>query len=264
MILCVFPGIEEHGDLDQRIADITRQLQLNPGDLSLYRQRGDLYLQHEEYDKAIADFHYCDLKGLNDPHIYSGLSVSYLKAHQADSALFFIEKVLSIEPSNPAYLDIKVSVLEDLGENCSAALLLEKIIALSPHPSPALFLRASACWKYCDETNHVDRSIAILKKGLDQLSHNFVIHSQLIRVYENYKRYEEALYWQTELIARSPSRPRPYLDRAKIYLALNDKVKAKADLETVLSSIEKLAVHKQDTRAMKDLRIEIEQLLSQQ
>src|SRR5690349_4459627 len=90
-----------HGDLDDRIAELTRQITLAPDQIDLYQQRGELYVAHEDYPEAISDFRHCLQHQRSNSHIYQGLAAAFLYTQHADSALMYIEKVLQHEPANP-------------------------------------------------------------------------------------------------------------------------------------------------------------------
>src|SRR6188474_1257530 len=83
-----------HGDLDQRILEKTNQIAMHPFDYELYMVRGELYVQHEEYRKAIGDFSYCLNHDLVNTRIHLGMSESLFLLNSLDSALVFADKAL--------------------------------------------------------------------------------------------------------------------------------------------------------------------------
>ena len=57
LLLNIFllPSSFAHGDLDERILEVTEEIKASQDSAYLYFKRGKLYFQHEEYEKSIAD-----------------------------------------------------------------------------------------------------------------------------------------------------------------------------------------------------------------
>ena len=258
-LIALFP----HGDLDQRIREISLQIEASPSNMTLRMERGELYVQHEEYDKAKADFSLCLKNGFDEIRVMFGLSHSYLQTGPVDSSIYFIDMVLAREPSHISAIELKSMALSRLGEYCESARLFQEVISLTDQPTPLLFIQSASAWKSCDEPGNMELAIEVLKTGLARLPNNRVLQHHLTTAYKDSKLYEEALGIQSSIILASANKVRPLLNRAKTYLEIGLINKASIDLQSALSWWESLPPHKKDVPAMEELKNEIERLITE-
>src|SRR5688572_23198385 len=112
--LCLLP----HGDLDQRIIDVSREIAASPDSLELYLKRGELYIQHEEYNKAKHDFLTCIHHHFKNEYVLLGLSTSYFHEGLIDSSLHYAEQSLVIAPNYLSAHELKGKILLHANKNC--------------------------------------------------------------------------------------------------------------------------------------------------
>jgi tetratricopeptide (TPR) repeat protein len=158
-------GSIAHGDLDQRIHDLTINIGQFPDSIQLYMNRGELYLLHEEYDAARTDFEFCLEKQLTNARIYLGYSKSLWWSGQPDSTVLFVDRALTLDLLNPSALEWKGFVLQQSAQCCASAETFELLISISQHPVPSLFMDASAAWMNCDQPTAEENAIEILLQG---------------------------------------------------------------------------------------------------
>ena len=252
-----------HGDLDRRISDYSQLITQFPDSLALYADRGDLYLQHEDYDLARGDFAFCLSNGLDNAAVLEGLSRSMISTPTPDSALYFINLSLDKDSASLSAVEWKAHLLFLLHNFCESASLYEHLIQLTPNPSPTLYIDVSNAWLNCSGPGSKDHAVAMLKSGMENIGTLHVLQKELIRVYIDQKDYKNALIEQTAWINRAANKASPLLDRASIYLLNGNQQSAQADLENALVELNKLPPHKQGVPAMVDLKSRIEYLLTQ-
>lgn len=258
-LIALFP----HGDLDLRIREISLRIEASPSNMTLRMERGELYVQHEEYDKAKTDFSLCLKNGFDDIRVIVGLSNSYLQTGPVDSSIYYIDIVLSREPSLISAIELKSLALGRLGKYCESARILQEVISLADQPTPLLFIQSASAWKSCNEPGNMEMAIQVLKTGLARLPGNRVLQHHLTTAYKDSKLYEEALGIQSTIILASANKVRPLLNRAKTYIEIGLINKANTDLQSALSWWESLPQHKKDVPAMEELKNEIERLLTE-
>ena len=256
--ICLFP----HGDLDIRIADLTKQINSTPDRVELYQQRGSLYVAHEEYIPAIADFRYCLQHDFSNSHIWLGLSESFLRTQQPDSAFLYIENVLRAEPNNPVALDLQASTLEQLDLLCEAAAVRETLLTTSSNSTPAIYLNAASAWLGCPDPAGVDRAIEIIRSGIEKTGYVRLLQQKLVSIYIQQKKWNEAIDAQDIIILQSPVKARPLYERATIHISAGQMELAKTDLYLAIEDWDNMPRKKKDIDSLQMLRREIQSLLS--
>jgi tetratricopeptide (TPR) repeat protein len=123
-------------DPDQVIAACTRVLQSEPNSALAYYNRGQAYVDKEDYDRAIAD--YTEAIGANPkdaciPCAYNGRAWSHFKLGKAQQGLSDVDKALELEPNNPSMLDTRGNILAALGRREEAIADFRKALAKKPN-----------------------------------------------------------------------------------------------------------------------------------
>jgi tetratricopeptide (TPR) repeat protein len=252
-----------HGDLHQRILELTEAIHQHPERTKLYLERGELNILHEDFPAARLDFYVCIQHGLMNGRVSLGLSKTLYHVGLSDSSLYYVDLALTYDAHHPSALEWRAFVLQDLDRFCESAQVYESLISLTPQPTPSLFIDASRAWKDCDEMDAEDQSIHALHQGLLHLGQIHVIEKELVSAYLRYGKYEEALNVQTNIIEHWASKIKPYYERAEIYLLMQKKELAHEDLRKALLEIETLPAHKSSTQAMRDMRNKIISKLNQ-
>lgn len=252
-----------HGDLHQRIEEISERLIQSPDSIELYMVRGELLLLHGDQEDAKKDFYTClHHRYLND-RVYLGLSKAIFSEALADSSLLFVELALILNPSHPSCLEWKAFVLQTLQQPCLAADTYEYLLGISPHASPALYIDAANAWSQCPLPDAEEKAIATLLSGISSLGQLHVLEKHLVRLYLEFGRMQEALDLQSEIITHWNLKATPYLNRAKIYLSMGNISAAEYDLHAALAALDQLPYYKMNTTAMKNIRSTIQLLLDE-
>lgn len=249
-VVFLFP----HGDLDLRIAEISQQIKTHPDSLPLYMIRGELYIQHEEYPKAKADFQTCLKNNYRNSRVLMGLGITYLFENLPDSSLYYVNEALLLEPDNTSALELKAKAYLQASRYCEAADAFQKILDKADHPAPLLFIETSAAYMQCDDAENLHSSISVLQTGLEKLPDNRVLQNQLIMQYRHAFMFDKALTLHASIIQKAEFKIRPYMERAVTYMEMGQYGNAKKDLQTALVEWETLPPRKKDLEAMKGLK----------
>ena len=261
-LLFLFLGLS-HDDVVQRIQELTNQIALQPQDPRLHMERGELYLIHEEYQNALSDFSFCVDHDFKNVRVYMGMSKTHLYLDQPGDALIFVEKALTLDPKQLTTLELKATILSQLGRDCDAGSTMELLLTNTTNPSPILFLETSSYMESCDESGTSLNAIRILEDGIIRLGEIKVLQKRLINLYMSSKQYGEAIRVQTSIIEHSKLKIRPYFERAQLYVELQSEDKAKEDLTTALSLMNDLPDHKKSIASLANLKTEMSALLTE-
>jgi len=133
-----------HGDLHERIAELTKRIAAEPRDARLYAQRAKLQRQHEGWQAALAD---CDQAQQLDPAVevdhLRGLTL--LESGHPEEAVPAFDRVLGRRPDDAQALLGRARALARLGRQVAAAADYTSAIGQMAEPQPEYYLeRAQA------------------------------------------------------------------------------------------------------------------------
>jgi tetratricopeptide (TPR) repeat protein len=252
-----------HGDLDQRILLLTDRIHDAPHDMSLRMERGELYLQHEDYLLAKNDFSTCLQHHFENTRVLLGMSQSLFYSDSPDSALIMVDRALKMEPYHLSAMEWKGNVLEKLGRYCDAGLVLHDFLKIASDAGPMIYMQATSCLSACRGEESIHEAIEILQDGLKKMPGNKVLQRKLISIHLQNGDYASALCIQSDIIAASTFKTRAYYERATTYASMNESALAISDLTSALATWDALPPKKKDLDAIRDLKAEINLLLQQ-
>lgn len=250
-----------HGDLHQQIADLSKTISAFPDSVSLYQERGVLYLLNDDIKEAHTDFSICQHAGLINTTIYLGLSKTSYYLSKPDSAVYYVDLSVRIDSMHYASLEWRASLFLLTAQYCKSAVAYSQLLSLAQQPSPSLFMDAAQASLHCPDA--LPSADQILLDGIARIGRLHVLEKELAILYLHEKRYEDALKVQTEMIEHWSFKATPYLDRAETYLQMGQKNRALEDLYQALLTIDKLPAYKSSTPAMKEIRSKIISLRNQ-
>jgi tetratricopeptide (TPR) repeat protein len=241
-----------HGDLDLRIASLSQLIQSHPDSTELYLHRGELYVLHEEYTLALADFDRCTDDGMDNARLHAGLGQCLVAVAHADDALAHFDLALQQDPDLFSIKEAKARLLLLMQQPCSSALLYEEILKEASTPGPSVFIDASLMWLQCTDVDGKQKSIALLEEGITRLGPLHVLQKELVKRYVEMNDLKTAIAWQSKIIDRSAS-PSPLLDRAELHFKLNDFTAALNDIQSAIANLNAMPAHRKSTAGIQQL-----------
>ncbi|MEO6131806.1 MAG: hypothetical protein ABIQ02_08150, partial [Saprospiraceae bacterium] len=202
-----------HGDLDLRISKVSMEIEASPFNTELRIQRGELYLQHEDFEKAKQDFLFCLDRKAENLWVDLGLGHSYFFLNQFDSTLYYVGAALLQDPENLSAIELQASSLSKLGRYCESAAAAEKMLTLGQNASPFIYLMAVNSLKNCEQSGSIAKAISTLENGIEKMGTNAVLEHELVILLLENHQYEQALIWQTRLIDQSTLKIPSLMDR---------------------------------------------------
>jgi len=109
-----------------------RLLSLDPKNIEAFRGLGNLYIMQKQYDEARQTFEHI-LKLDNSYGLaYFELGEIFYKLESYEKALLNLEKALAIEPNNPKYLDLLITISLIIKDKNLAKQSLERLKETNP------------------------------------------------------------------------------------------------------------------------------------
>jgi tetratricopeptide (TPR) repeat protein len=241
--------LHAHGDMHERIEGLTRQISQHPDDAVLYLRRGQLYMQHEEFEAAEADYVEAETRRADSAALQLARGQLQLAQGNAASACAHFDRFLQQEPTHVearlarAAARVHLKAFADAVDDFNAAL------KVAPTPEPEWFIdRARALASI--QPPRYEEAIKGLDEGLARLGTE-VVTLILAAVDLEIKagRVDQALA-RLDRAASAAARQESWVLRRGDVLAQAGRVTAaKEAYEHVLELIEALPPRQRRTRA---------------
>jgi tetratricopeptide (TPR) repeat protein len=245
--------LHAHGELDIRIAGLSRQIQTNSTDARLFLERGELHRLHLDWAAATADF---DRASSLDPNLVTvGLARARLLADsgRASDAREAYNRYLAQAPSDGMAL-IERARLRAKGDELAALEDYTRAIKLLPEPLPEYFIERTDLLVRLGK--HAE-AMAGLDEGLQRLGVIVTLQSRAIELELDRKDFDEALRRLETIIARA-KRPELWLEQqGQILRQAGRTSQALTSFQGSLQAVGKLPPRLQTTPQMESLKTRV-------
>ena len=254
-----------HGDLDARIKKVSKQIEKNPDDPALYKKRGILYFQHEEYKKSIADYEHALALGDDSEELSILRAKSYCRAKKGKIALDILQPILEKHPDDIVANRLTGQILASQNKNNRALKHLMIALEKGSQKLPEHYLEIADILSREKTHDKYLQTQDILQDGIATLGPLVVLLKALVKTHVLNDNFSAAINVQSEIIDVSRRKEIPYFERAVLYKNNNQTTEARKDLELAKEAIKKLpARHRRSSQTMKLNHeiIRIEKMLS--
>jgi predicted Zn-dependent protease len=246
--LCPFTA---HGDLDEKIQEVTRRIAGEPANAELYLQRGELHRLHADGAAATADYaRALELNpGLEAVELARGrLS---LESGDAAAARAALDRFLVRKPGHADAVALRARALARLGE-AGAAAEFTRAIALAVEPGPDLYLERAAALQ-----DRPAEALAGLEDGLRSLGPVPALVLAAVDLDRRAKRFDAALGRGAAVEAASPRRETWLVLRGEILAEAGRPAEARAAFAAALAALEALPPRPRRARATVQLEARV-------
>ena len=251
-----------HGDLEARIKKVSKQIEKNPKDVSLYLKRGELYYQHEEYRKSIVDFEHALALGNKSNELSILRARSYFKAKKHSISLDILDDVLVTNSNHVEANRWKGKILASQAKYEAAAKALQLALQHSQKKLPDHYLELAATYQAQRNPSATHQACSVITNGIQELGPLLAFLNTLVTYHESVEEFGQAIAYQTKVIDASNRKEIPYYIRATLHAKNNSPSLAKKDLTSAQDAIEKLPRRLINSSAVVKLSNEISNLLS--
>ncbi len=234
------------GDLSGALADYTRCLDLEPGQVMATANRGSVRFELGDPKTAIDD--YTRAIGLQADYVKAwnlrGLARERLGDREGARADY--DEALRIQPSYPLARSNRGFLRRNQGDLDGALEDAETALRADPSSGPAYILRASvfrARGRLDAAMSDLDRAVLLLPRSVEAFNNRALIFMQTGRIREAYADYDRA-------VSLSPGNPAVLTGRAQARYLLGDRPGAAADLQAALQRAPKTWPQRADAEAL--------------
>lgn len=251
-----------HGSLSKRIKAKTAEIKKHPKNSKLYFQRGFLYEQHKEFNKAINDYIKSGELGNSDKQLLYRKAQTYYYQNKFSNALKASNLYLDIDSKDVKINKLHAQILVQLGKFDKALEYYSYFIKNTIDINPENVIEYSEIYLSKDNTNY-PKAIEAIDIGLNKLGKNtFSLQLKKLEYLETSLQVDKAIEQYNYFILNTNRKEFWYYKKAK-YLFKNDKIQAtKIALHQAKSAIAVLNDKVKNTTSIKNLENNINKLES--
>ncbi len=247
-----------HGDLHERIVEVTNEINVQPDSSFLYFKRGKLYFQHKDYKEAIQDMFTANDLGFEDVQCDLIMAKSNQELLDYQEARLYLNKILKETPTHVIALKTNAEIYFQQKEYEEAATNFEKVIEHAIKTTPHNYLQAHRAWKEINTYTADRKANEVLEKGIEEFGAIYTLLFEQRMFHESRNNYEKALLVQEQIIELSKRKEVAYFDAAELCRYISNESRKRQYLEQSLNAIFELPPRKQNTTAMINLKRSIE------
>lgn len=236
--LCLSTLVQAHPGLPATLDHLTRMIAEEPGNPSLYHQRGVAYLHDQQYRAALSDLQYA--AELGDPRMVA-LHLGIIQLHYKNypMARDRFDSYLAFRPGNITALQYRARLRSETGDLEGALADYSAVIALRQPAHPVDYLSAAALMVELPAYG-VEAAIALLDQGMAKLGAVPQLQLRAIELEGSIGRYDEATLRLQLSGPGASSSPFWQLEMAKLLLAAGHTERAQQHLSIAGQQLSKL------------------------
>ncbi len=239
-----------HGDLHERIAALTAQIQEHPRDVELRLARAELERQHGEWEAALKDYDEAERLDPRAAALDLGRGRVHFDAGEDALALPPLSRFLARFPQNTEALRHRALTLARLARHREAAADFDTLLRAATAPQPDDFLEAARSWRALERS---DEALRVLAEGSARLGAVPALEELALAIESEAGQTDAALARIERALGRSPRRE-PWLERkARILLQAGRTEEARAAAREGLELIAALPEARRTTPLLQEL-----------
>ena len=253
--------VSAHGDLTKRINHKTSEIKLSPNNAELYFERGFLYQQHEEYDKATLDYIKAEKLGYINKLLDFRKAETYYKWDKFDLALKSSLECLQKDKTDVKINKLHGQILFKLEQFEEAINYYTYFINTVQDSRPEDYIEFSEMTlkAYKD----YNKSIIILDNGIERLGDIVSLQLQKLEYFKISNQTEKVIEQYNHFILTNKRKEFWYFKKANYLFDNNQIVQSKIALQQAKASIAILKDKIKNTQAIKTLITNINNLEKQ-
>ncbi|MCI5059015.1 MAG: hypothetical protein MRY83_23070 [Flavobacteriales bacterium] len=262
VLLLLFPFTQcvfAHGDLHDRIEDISEQLEEDSLNTTLLIKRANLYRLHFDYDLAIRDLGKASALSAPEEEILYLYSFVYFDMNQMDLAKQFIDDYVDLVPNSSSGRDLRIKISEKMNDFEVAIADYRFLIEHDQNAKPSYYTNLA---RIHSNQGSFDEAIQVLDEGEQSLGSLIVILDVGYQISTNHKEYDKATQFIEKIIGLMQRDELWLMKRYEIEVIQGQTEKSHATLKEVEKAIEILPKRHLDNPNIIALKKEVEELLS--
>lgn len=241
-----------HGDIHEQIIQISKRIEKDPNNSALYLKRGQLYVQHKDFDKAEKD--YQKVRFLDKKLIITDILMAQLlvKKKQPQKGLPYINTYLQHKNKDVNGLLLRAKIYQQLQKQTLAKQDIKTAFTNLKNPLPKHYILIAEATLLADNSN-IAEAIVWLQKGQSQFGFDIVLKEKEIDLLTKSKQYDGALLAIDEVLERFQRKEKWLFQKGQICENANQPKVAIIHYKATLKAIHNLPKRLQMTGKMMEL-----------
>jgi tetratricopeptide (TPR) repeat protein len=244
--------VRAHADLLIQIEEATREIAKNPKDPERYLKRGELYRAHVEWEAAYADYERALAlnPGMTGIDLYRGRL--FVEAGWPLSARASLDRFLRQHSTHANALILRARALVRLNLGLAAAQDYDQAIALSPEPSPDLFVERAQVLT-AEGPEHYAAAVRGLDDGIQKLGSLVTLQVFAIDIELKQRNFDGAIARIDKIAEKSPRKETWLARRAEVLVQAGRTAEAAKTYKAALAALQSLPASRRNVPAMQEL-----------
>ncbi|MFN7971431.1 MAG: tetratricopeptide repeat protein [Acidobacteriota bacterium] len=251
-----------HAGLDEAIALVTERIGHEPGNAELYRMRGDLYREGEDFRRSRDDYEHARTLEPSLPGIDLRIGRAALEAGRSGEALAALDVAILCEPGSVEAFLLRARTNVALGRAADAVADFDRALDLSvppASPQPELYIeRARAAVADGDRQG----ALRGLDRGLGRLGPLITLDLEALDIELSIPDPQAALARLDRIAARSARKEQWLSRRGDILASLGERREARAAFEAALKALSLVPSSRRETPATRALEAHVQSSLA--
>lgn len=249
-----------HGELVARINTKTSQISKTPNNASLYYDRGFLYQQHEEYNKALKDYTKAKNLGYRNKLLYYRIAETQKITGAYDAAMLAVARYFEIDSSDIKIYKLKAQILMEQKKYEQALASYDYVLQNTIDLRPDNIIEFCNIILAINPTNYQD-ALETIEFGYEKMgTDSFVLLDKKIEYLIALGESEKVLAKYNYQIENSERKENWYYKKAVYLASIDNKQDATISLQQAKMSIQLLNPRFQQTPNIKELTKKISEL----
>lgn len=249
-----------HGDLSIRINQKTKEIAKDVRNSELYYERGVLYQQHVEYQKAIQDFKKAKTLGSDHELLNFKLSEAYYESSNYKKALAAVLLCFGAAPQNVNVYKLKARILLKLGRYEETMVAYKYVVDNTIDIRPEAIIEYSTIILTIDSLNYKG-ALAAIELGLEKVGKNTVTFQlKKIEYLKKSNQVNAVIEQYNQLLKNSARQEFWYYEKAIYQNSVARNTAANISLQQAKMAIQVLPLKFKNTPAIKKLQTQINEL----
>ncbi len=245
-----------HPDLELQIEAVTVQIEANPGDLSLYLTRGELYRRHCDYKAALHDFEKLSHIDTDEDIVEFLIGRTLQESGEPEKAITTLKKFLNRNPLHSFALLVYARSLSSLNRVDEASDCFKLSIKNAPVKAPDLYIEWSGVFLKTDN-ERLENALNVLREGITQLGPVISLVDHAVSLQQRLGDFTGAIHHIEMLPVQIQAAPMWLTKRADCVHSLGNLEQATLLYHKALRAIAALPHARRELPALRELKIYI-------
>ena len=241
------------GAVHERIQIVNDQILVDPHSALLYSKRADPYVEHDEFESALADLETAKSFAGEENYVHKLIySKAYYKMGILHKSLEFVDEFLITDKHHVIALKLKAEILA-AQENCHGAMAsLEAVVEHANKRIPDNYLSIVTILEKSEVVDY-QHAYGALDRAAADLGKIIVFQQKRLKLLKREGDFEGALVLIDEIMATQKRKERWHYIKAELLHNSEDLNNAKLEYLNTKSAISKLSNRMKNTPAMRNL-----------